>query len=360
MHVHQLDRHADEADVLDVVGQVRAGSREAHVGRVRARRREDAAPHVRGQVVADDHLGAHDAVRLGVAAALEGAGPVGAPHVVAKARDDRIQAVLLVDRDPLLGEHQPLVRPPPVDQELQEGRHRLAQDAIERRTEERLQAALEAHAGLEAAVQRQQHRVPEAHGRRRSGGDHDRPGRRRARDVAQRPQPRQEEIAAAAHGHELRQTADPARRSLRRGMLNRRSRARPAAAARLPSSGSLSSLRPANLALVTQAFCTNSNWRAMLRDQADEMDAAPARLARPAGARPRAQAACRTRDRGAGCGGTGRGDQIVANEMRLKPSDAQQAATISPAVPAGMSPVRGLARRTWAPNGQRSPCGSPA
>ena len=210
-------RHADEADVLDVVGQVGPRPREAHIGGEGARHRKDAAPHVLGQIVADDHLGAHDAMGLGVAAALESARPVGPPHVVAKARDDRVQAVLLVDRDPLLGEAQALVRAAPVDQELEERGQRLAEDAIEAPAEERLEPALEVQPDLEPAMQSQQHRVPEAERGRRPGGHRDRPGRGGACDVAQRPQPRQEEIAAAAHGHELRQTGDPPRRAIRAG-----------------------------------------------------------------------------------------------------------------------------------------------
>ena len=205
VHVHELHRHADEADVLDVVRQVGAGAREADIGRVAARRREHAAAHVLGQVVADRHLGAHDAVRLGVAAALEGARPVGAPHVVAEARDDRVEAVLLVERDPLLGEPQALVRPPPVDQELQEGGRRLAQQPVEGGPEERLEAALDMQADLEPAMHGQQDRGPAAQVRRRAARQPDRPGRGRARDVAQRAQPGQEEIGAAAHRDEPRQ-----------------------------------------------------------------------------------------------------------------------------------------------------------
>ena len=123
-----------------------------------------------GQVVADAHLGAHDAVGLGVAAALRGAGAIGPSDVPAEAVDDGVEAVLLVGREALLGELQALVRAPAVDQILQEAGQRLAERPVEGRAEERLEAALGVQPELEPAMQGPQHRLPAAERRGRKGG----------------------------------------------------------------------------------------------------------------------------------------------------------------------------------------------
>ena len=80
------------------------GPGEAHPRAVGARLGEDAAPHVLRQVVADGELGAHDAVRLGVAAALEVARLPEAAHLRGERVDDRLEVLLLVRLDALLGE----------------------------------------------------------------------------------------------------------------------------------------------------------------------------------------------------------------------------------------------------------------
>ena len=76
------------------------------------RLREDAVAQLRRQVVVDDEFRAHDAVRLGVAAALVFAGPVVLAHVVAEA--SMIDGSTMPPRRerPLLGEHEALVRAP--------------------------------------------------------------------------------------------------------------------------------------------------------------------------------------------------------------------------------------------------------
>ena len=78
--------------------------------RIRARLREDAAPHVLRQVVADDELGPHDAVRLRVAAALDVAGVPELRHLRREGVDDLVEMGLLVRLDALLG--QPEARRP--------------------------------------------------------------------------------------------------------------------------------------------------------------------------------------------------------------------------------------------------------
>ena len=97
---------------------VRARPREADPGAVRASRLgEDPAPHVLGEVVADRELGADDSVRLRVAAALEVARASRAARICAVERvDDRLEALLLVRLDPLLGDREALVGAPQVDQ----------------------------------------------------------------------------------------------------------------------------------------------------------------------------------------------------------------------------------------------------
>ena len=155
-HVHQLDRHADEAGVLDIERKIRPRSGEANVGRERTRRRENTLPHVRGQVVAYGDRRTHDAVGLRVAAALEGARPIGSLHVSRKAVDDGVETRFLVGLDPLLGELQALVRAPAVDQVLKERGHRLAQQAVEPAPEERLEPPLDVQPGHQSPVQRQQ------------------------------------------------------------------------------------------------------------------------------------------------------------------------------------------------------------
>jgi hypothetical protein len=103
---------------LDIERKIRTRSGEANVGRERTRRRENTVPHVRGQVVAYGDRRTHDAVGLRVAAALEGAGPIGSLHVSRETVDDGVETRLLVGLDPLLGELQALVRAPAVDQVL--------------------------------------------------------------------------------------------------------------------------------------------------------------------------------------------------------------------------------------------------
>ena len=139
----QLDADAHEADVVDVRRDVRPRPGEAHPGAEGARLRVDAAPHVLGQVVADDELGADDPVRLRVPAALEVAGVPEPLHLRRELVDDRLEALLLVRLDPLLGEPEALVLPLQVDQERRQRRERAAEELVEERPEERIEAALE-------------------------------------------------------------------------------------------------------------------------------------------------------------------------------------------------------------------------
>ena len=71
-HAHQLDGAADEADIVDVAPACRGpGPEKRTQALIGPRLGEHAVPHVRRHIVAHDELAAHDAVRLGVAAALD-------------------------------------------------------------------------------------------------------------------------------------------------------------------------------------------------------------------------------------------------------------------------------------------------
>ncbi len=142
---HQLDADAHEADVVDVGGDVRARAREAHPRAVGLRLGEDAVPELCRQAVVDDELGADDAVRLGVAAALEAARLPEQAHLLLEAGDDRVDELLFARKRLLLGERQLLVDALGVDQEGHEARDRIAQHGIEGRADERIDAALELH-----------------------------------------------------------------------------------------------------------------------------------------------------------------------------------------------------------------------
>ena len=179
-----------------------------------------------------------------------------------------------------------------------------------------------------------------------------------AGEVAERAEARQEEVGAAPHGDELRQPGDPASQP---GGLRKREGARagqPGKGSRLPRSGSLSSERPSNLALIIQALCTNSNWRAMLASR--QMKWSPDS---PSGAS--------TAWRADSTGGTGpysrprrrsRWKRVEAIDVvpEALPAEAEHAHQPADETdgPPGRSPVRGLARRMWAPSGQRMPSAS--
>ena len=130
-HAHELDAHAHEADVVDVRRHVRPRPGEADPRAVGARLREDAAPQVLGQVVADGELGPHDAVGLGVAAALEVAGLPQAAELRGERVDDVLEVLLLVRLDALLGEREPVVAllpALPVDELRRQRRERAAEE----------------------------------------------------------------------------------------------------------------------------------------------------------------------------------------------------------------------------------------
>ncbi len=105
----------------------------------------------------------HHAVGLGVAAALVAARRVVAHHVAGEARDDRLEVVLLVGQDALLGELQALDWATQIEQPLQHCGGRLAREPIERPAEERLEPALDMQPGLQRAMERQQHGLARWH-----------------------------------------------------------------------------------------------------------------------------------------------------------------------------------------------------
>ncbi len=120
---HELDAHAHEADVVDVAGDVRPRPREPDPGAVRASRLgEDSPPHVLGEIVAHRELGADDSVGLRVAAPLVVPGLPEPRHLRLERVDDRLEALLLVRLDALLGDREPFVGAPEVDQPGEEPR----------------------------------------------------------------------------------------------------------------------------------------------------------------------------------------------------------------------------------------------
>ena len=88
-HAHHLDGHAHEADVIDVLGHCGSGTGIAHPGGKAPRRGEDTTAQVRRQAAADGNLASHQAMGLGVAAALKMARSEVADHLVSHARDNR-------------------------------------------------------------------------------------------------------------------------------------------------------------------------------------------------------------------------------------------------------------------------------
>ncbi len=93
----------------------------------------------------DDELSAHDAMRLGVAAALEPAGLPELAHLLLEGRDDRIDVGLFAGKRSFLGDLQAFIRAPQVDQRRGQARERIAQQGIERGTEEGIKPALQMH-----------------------------------------------------------------------------------------------------------------------------------------------------------------------------------------------------------------------
>lgn len=92
-------------------------------------------------IIADNKLRTHDAVRLGVAATLIFARPIGAAHVSRKGFDDLIETRRLVRQRALLGNLEALILPSAIHHPLNDRGDRLAQQRIEDRTD---QKALEA------------------------------------------------------------------------------------------------------------------------------------------------------------------------------------------------------------------------
>ena len=166
-HAHHLDRHADEADIVDVARPVGAWTGKPHIRPIAARFGEHAAPHVRGQVVADRHGGAHHAVRLGVAGTLVVSRLPMLTHIRGHRIDDGLQRRVLAGQRPLFGELQPLVPALAVDQVLDQVGHRLAQHRIDGWTEERFEPPLHMqseHDGIVQCLPETRHRTsPQRH-----------------------------------------------------------------------------------------------------------------------------------------------------------------------------------------------------
>ncbi len=152
-HTHDLDGAADKADIVDVARPVGAGAGEAYPGGIGLGLGEDAAPERRRQIVADRQRAAHDAMRLGVAAALVVARRPVPAHVFGHRVDDALQVLLFAGLQLLLGDADSLVASLEVDQILEERRDGLAQHGVERRAEERLEAAFDMQQGDDQVMQ---------------------------------------------------------------------------------------------------------------------------------------------------------------------------------------------------------------
>ena len=96
-----------------------------------------------GEVVAHREFGADDPVGLRVAAALVVPGLPEPSHLRLECVDDRLEALLLVRLDPLLGDREALVLAPQVDQPGEEPRERLPEQPVRRRPEEGIDAPLD-------------------------------------------------------------------------------------------------------------------------------------------------------------------------------------------------------------------------
>ena len=149
---HDLDAHAHEAHVVDVLRHVGAGTREPHPGGIRVGLREDAASHVLGKVIADDELGSHDAVRLGVASALDVTGVPELRHLCPERRDDVVEIRLLVRLCSLLRQPESVVLPLPVDESGHQRREPVSEEPVESGPKERIEAALDMDEEQEQSV----------------------------------------------------------------------------------------------------------------------------------------------------------------------------------------------------------------
>jgi len=90
----------------------------------------------------NDELGAHDAVRLGIAAALEPSRLPQQPHLFAEALDDGVDPRFFIRNRTLLGDLEAPVGTLAVDQGRGDAGNRIAQQRIKRRAIERIEAAL--------------------------------------------------------------------------------------------------------------------------------------------------------------------------------------------------------------------------
>ena len=90
-----------------------------------------------------DELGAHDAVRLGVAAALEAARLPQPRHLRAERLDDRVDELLLPGQQALLGEPEVLPHAAAIDQRGDQAGNGVAQRRVERRPHPGVEAPLE-------------------------------------------------------------------------------------------------------------------------------------------------------------------------------------------------------------------------
>ena len=165
-NAHQLDADAHEAHVVDVGRDVRAGAGETHPGRVAARLGVNAVAQRWWQAVMHDELGAHHALRLGVAAALETAGLPQAAHLLLETRNDGVNERFFARQQLFFGDLQPFVGTLGVDQGRGQAREGLAQHRVKGRAQERVEAALQLDEGEQGVGQ------PVQHGRAGVGGRH--------------------------------------------------------------------------------------------------------------------------------------------------------------------------------------------
>ncbi len=138
-YAHQFHADADETDIVDVRIDMWARPGETHITTIGPRLGKQPLAQVRGQVVVHGEGGLHQTMGFGVAGTLHGAGREVLDQVRAHGVDHALQAGFLVRIDALLGQRQAVVLAPEVVEELQDCRRGLAQQAVYKGPEERLE-----------------------------------------------------------------------------------------------------------------------------------------------------------------------------------------------------------------------------
>src|SRR5262249_41831115 len=95
-HAHQFDTDAHETHILDVWSDIGTGPRKTNPCAIRVGLRENAVAQLRREIIMNDKLAAHNAMRFGVATSFEPARLPEPAHLFFKARYDRVEVWLFV------------------------------------------------------------------------------------------------------------------------------------------------------------------------------------------------------------------------------------------------------------------------